>query len=97
MRLAEGPKPKVLQLGGIPGIAWVARLTVDDKFVRYRHVYGREATVPRSAIQTVVVEPRGFGKGALKLIGGGTTLASIDLPTSWAQQAQKWLLEQLGL
>mgnify|MGYP000707680042 CR=1 FL=1 len=69
---------------------------LDDKLLTYKNAYGKYATVPRSAIQTVTVDAKGRGTSTLKLIGSGTVLASIDLPHPWAAATQRWLLEQLG-
>lgn len=71
--------------------------TLDDKLFSYKNAYGKTATVPRSAIQTVTIDTKGRGKAILKIIGAGTDLASIELPNPWATKAQAWLLEQLGI
>lgn len=71
--------------------------TLDETTLSYRNAYGKFATVPRSAIQTVAIDTRGRGQSVLKLVGHGTELASIVLPHTWAVKTQRWLLEKLGL
>ena len=71
--------------------------TLDDKFLKYKNAYGKYATVPRNSIQTVVIEPKKAGSSYLKLIGYGTDLASIEMPQSWCEKTQAWLIEQLGI
>ncbi len=71
--------------------------TLDDQFLSYKNAYGKYATVPRSSIQTVTVDAKGWGKSILKIIGQGTELASIQMPHPWAAKTQKWLIEQLQL
>lgn len=71
--------------------------TLDEHTLSYKNAYGKIATVPRSAIQTVVIDAKGRGKSILKLIGQGTELASVELPNPWAVKTQAWLLEKLGL
>lgn len=71
--------------------------TLDDQLLTYRNAYGKLATVPRSAIETVTVDAKGRGTSTLKIIGKGTELAAIDLPHPWAVATQRWLLEEFGL
>ncbi len=71
--------------------------TLDDYFFSYKNAYGKYATVPRKSIQTVTIDAKGFGKSILKLIGGGTELAKIELPHNWAKKAMEWLIKELEL
>lgn len=71
--------------------------TLEDSLLTYKNAYGKMASVPRSAIQTVTIDAKGAGKSDLRIIGHGTVLATITLPNSWAQQVQKWLIEKLSL
>jgi hypothetical protein len=71
--------------------------TLDEHTLSYKNAYGKMATVPRSAIQTVVIDTKGRGKSILKIIGQGTELAKIELPNPWATKTQAWLIEKLGL
>ena len=71
--------------------------TLDDNFLKYKNAYGKYATVPRKSIQTVVIEPKKRGSSYLKLIGGGTELASIEMPHPWCEKTHRWIMEQLGI
>jgi hypothetical protein len=71
--------------------------TLDDNFLKYKNAYGKYATVPRKSIETVVIEPKKRGASYLKLIGKGTDLASIEMPHTWCEKTQLWLMEQLGI
>lgn len=83
-----------LRIGGIlSGQSFV----LDSSFLKYKGPYGKTFTVSRSQIEAVAVDTLGRGKGILKIIGKGTTLASITLPVPWAEKAMEWLHEQLGL
>lgn len=79
----------------IGGILAGKTLILDEDFLSYKGVYGQSFSVPRSQIDTVVVDTIGRGKASLKIIGRGTTLASVDLPIPWAEKAQRWILENL--
>lgn len=90
--------PKTADVLKVGGFLAGHTLSVDDNFVEWKHVYGRGFKVPRSAVQVVLVEKAGWGKADFKLVGNGAELAKVPgLPVSWAEQAQKWLMERLGL
>lgn len=63
----------------------------DGIMINYRGPYGTSFRVPKSQIQVVTVDTSSAGKSTLKLIGSGTVLASVTLPTPWAQGAQDWM------
>ena len=71
--------------------------TLDDKFLSYKNAYGKKATVPRSAITTVVIDTKGMGKSDLKIIGQGSELARITMPNPWCEKTQRWILENLEI
>ena len=81
---------KVLKLGpfGVGG-----KLILEAGFLNFKHPYARTFRVPTKDIETVTVDVRGMGKGILKLIGHGTELASAEMPISWANKGQTWILE----
>lgn len=83
----------VLRMGGLLA---GQTLTLEGRVLKYKGVYGRSFSVPKDQIETVVVDTIGGGKASLKVVGKGTTLASVDLPIPWAEKAQAWLLEKLG-
>lgn len=68
------------------------KLTLDGMFLSYRHPYGKTFRVPIKDIQTVTVDVLGWGKGMLKIIGGGTELAKAKMPFTWANKCQDWIL-----
>lgn len=78
------------------GILLGQTFTLDDQFLKYKGVYGKSFSVPRSQIETVVVDTIGRGKGLLKVVGKGTTLASVELPINLAEKTQAWILQQLA-
>lgn len=81
-----------------PGGFWSGQqFSIDDTLVSYRSAYGKYATVPCSAIETIAVNAKGRGKSILTFVGKGTVLASIALPNSWAKETQEWLLKELNL
>lgn len=75
-------------------------LTLDNDMVRYKGPYGTSFAVPRDIIDAVVVDTAGsslsLGHAILRLVGAGTTLASVQLPASWAEDAQRWLNNNLN-
>lgn len=79
------------------GVVSGQKFTLDEKEFTYKNAYGKRANVPRSLIESAVVSPTKGGKANLLVVGSGTTLATIELPASWATKAQKWLLKELGL
>lgn len=72
-------------------------LMADDNFLEWKHAYGKGFRIPRTAVQTVLVEKSGWGRASLKVVGAGTELGRVDgLPLQWAEQAQAWLLQRLA-
>jgi hypothetical protein len=76
----------------IGGILAGKKLIIEDGFLTYKSVYAQNFVVELGKIETVVVDTVGFGKGLLKIVGSGTTLASVKLPLPWATKAQRWIL-----
>jgi hypothetical protein len=70
---------------------------IDNKFLTYKNAYGKKANVPISAITTVTIDAKGMGKSDLKIIGHGTELATITMPSNWCEKAQSWILDSLNL
>lgn len=82
---------KSYKIGGFLGAG--GKLTMDGTFLEFRHPYGRTFRVPLKAITTVTVDQIGLGKGKLKIIGSGAELASTDMPFTWANKCQEWILQ----
>lgn len=88
-------KGEVLKIGGLLS---GQKLTVTDRLVTWADVYGKGFSVPRSQISGISVERTGWGKATFRVVGQGTMLAEVPkLPQPWAEQAQAWLMEKLGL
>lgn len=81
---------KILKLGlfGAGG-----KLTIEGGFLNYKHPYGRTFRIPTKDVETVSVDVKGLGKGILKIIGHGAELASAEMPITWANKSQAWILE----
>jgi hypothetical protein len=71
------------------------KLTIDETYLKFQSLYGRAFRVPLDQINTVSVDATGFGKSTLKIMGAGSELASTKMPTTWANKAQDWILEQI--
>jgi hypothetical protein len=56
---------------------------------------GESFTIPRSSVDTVVVESSGWVDSKLKVVGSGTTLAEVKMGTRQANKAQAWILENI--
>jgi hypothetical protein len=84
---------KIYRAGGL--IAG-KKFTIHKGKLKFEGVYGKRFTVPVSEIDTVTVDSGGLGKGVLKIIGHGTTLASIELPFPWAEKSQNWILKNIS-
>jgi hypothetical protein len=77
-----------------PGGAFAGQtFAMDDSDLSYQSAYGKSFRVRRADIGTVVVDAVGAGKARLKIIGHGTDLASVELPTTWAEKARTWILD----
>ena len=70
---------------------------IDDRFLTYKNAYGKKASVPKSAITTVVIDAKGMGNSTLKIVGQGTDLANIDMPNPLCEKTQRWILESLDI
>lgn len=90
--MADAQAPATFRPGGILSGHVFA---VDEHWVSHRHPYGNHFRVPRAAVETVIVDAAGRTQGILKLIGHGSTLASVRMLRAWAEQTQAWLMEQL--
>ena len=80
---------KVLKLGLLSA---GGKLTIDNGFLRYQHPYGSRFEVMLKDIQTVTIDMGSFGKSALRIVGAGTELANVTMPTTWAQKCRDWIL-----
>lgn len=69
------------------------KLKIEGGFLNFQHPYGRTFRVQTKDIETVTVDAKGFGKGILKIIGRGAELASAEMPVTWANKCQTWILE----
>ncbi|MDI6871908.1 MAG: hypothetical protein QME79_11300 [Bacillota bacterium] len=81
-------------------VLWLAgklggQIVLSDQFLEYRGPAGEKFKVLRSQVDTVVLDAKGAGQATLKIIGKGTTLASVTWPRSWAEKAQAWMLQRL--
>jgi hypothetical protein len=72
------------------------KLYIKGGFLSYMHPYGRSFKVPIKDIDTVAVDTIGWGKGKLKIIGKGATLAQEEMPITWANRCQEWILENMN-
>lgn len=84
---------KKFQPGGFLG---GQTFTLDDKFLKFQGAYKGAFTVPVSQIETVTTDQVKAGTSELKILGKGTVLASVQLPTPWAEKSMLWILENLG-
>ena len=72
------------------------RFKIKDGLLTYKSAYGKSAIVRLSDIDTVTTDTaKGMGKGTLKVIGHGATLAEITLPRPWVEKAQRFILANL--
>lgn len=71
------------------------KITIDDTYLKFQGYYGAAFRVPLNQVQTVSVDAAHFGKSYLRIMGAGSELASTKLPTTWANNAQDWILEQI--
>lgn len=69
------------------------KLEINSGFLSYKSPYAnKNFKVQLSDIDTVSLAPGGLGKSVLKVIGKGTDLASVIMPTDWANKSQEWIL-----
>ncbi len=72
------------------------RFKIKDGLLTYKSAYGKSAIVRLSDIDTVTTDTaKGMGKGTLKVVGRGATLAEITLPRPWVEKAQRFILTNL--
>lgn len=71
--------------------------TSGDQYLSYKSVYGKFFRVARKDIESVSLDEGGFGKNIIKINGRGTILAQLEMPKTWAEQAQEFIMnEALG-
>jgi len=70
---------------------------IDDKYVNYQSIYGKRFRVRKSDIDSVSVEQTKGIYSTLKVSGKGTTLASTELPATWAEKAQEFIQDETGI
>ena len=83
---------KKLRAGGILA---GQTFTINKGKLKFQGPYGKRFAVLISQIDTVTVDCARRGRGMLKIIGNGTTLAKIELPFKWAERTQDWILENI--
>lgn len=71
------------------------RFSIKDGMLKYKSAYGKAFTVRLKDVETASVAEAGRGKGTLRLIGRGTTLADVTLPRQWAEKVQAFVLSNL--
>lgn len=71
-------------------------LKADEKYISYQSMYGKSFRVLKSDIESVSLDQGGAGKNIVKLNGKGTMLASLELPRTWAEQAQEFIQEEIS-
>ena len=81
----------------VGGVLSGQKFEIDEQMLRYKGPYGQGFSVPRASVQAVTVDTAGMGKGKLKVVGNGAVLAEVTLPRPWAEQAQAWIMKELGL
>lgn len=70
------------------------KFKADEKYVSYQSAYGKFFRVARKDIESVSLDEGGMGKYKIKVNGRGTTLAEVELPKQWAEQAQEFIEEE---
>lgn len=86
-------KTKKYRIGGVLA---GQTITITDDLLKYQSAYNKRFSVSLSQIDTVTVDTaKGFGKSKLKIVGAGSTLAELEIPSNWATKAQAWLLANL--
>lgn len=70
------------------------KLIHENGYIDFSHPYGKKFKVRTADIETVTIDTIGMGKGKLKIIGKGATLAEVEMPINWANKAQEWILNQ---
>ncbi len=77
---------------GLLGVG--GKLIIKNGFLNFSHPYGKTFRVLMADIDTVTVDVVGMGKGDLKIIGKGAELANVNMPISWANKCQEWILSK---
>lgn len=67
----------------------------DDQFISYKSAYGKFFRVPKKDIETVSLDKGKAGKYLLKVVGKGSILAELELPKSWAEKAQEFIMDEV--
>lgn len=81
---------KVFKIGFM---ATGGKLEINNGFLSFKSPYAnKDFKIQLSDIETVTLAPGGYGKSLVKIIGRGTDLASVLMPTSWANKTQEWIL-----
>jgi len=75
------------------GFLGAQTFTLTDTLLKFSGAYVGSFIVARKDIETVTVDQKSMGKSELKLIGKGTTLASVVLPTNWSKKSMEWILK----
>lgn len=65
------------------------KFTIIDGTLSFKHVYGRNFRIPIHDITSATVDSISLGKSRLKIVGGGTILAELDLPRSWPKRLNR--------
>ena len=66
----------------------------DEKYISYKSIYGKRFRVLKADVESVSLDQGKMGQNVIKLNGKGTTLATIELPTMWAEKAQEFIQDE---
>jgi hypothetical protein len=74
------------------------RFWTDENYFYYKNIYrlGQRGRILKADIETASIIPLKMGKSRLEIVGRGTTLMTVDLPTPWAEGAQTFVLKEIG-
>ena len=69
----------------------------DDTYLSYQSVYGKSFRVLKADIDSVSLDKGGLGKNIIKINGKGTQLAQVEMPKSWSEKAQEFILDEVKI
>lgn len=71
------------------------KLILKDGYLGFSHPYGKAFRVRIADVDTVTIDVVGLGNSEFKVVGKGTVLASVKMPTPWANKCQEWVLSKI--
>lgn len=73
------------------------KFRTDERWLEYKTLFTNYNRILKSDIESVTVTDAKGGNCKLQIVGKGTVLANLKMPVTWANKAQDFILNEVGV